>query len=251
MKTIKNPYTNKELFNIITDQLKKQGLLPAILDYSLDEAIEAPIRSYFWNPVGTVDFGSSEGIYLEIYAEGDFGNGHQDRIHLGTYKTLFGDKAAFKTMGDLNADFVFACRDFIASNFDNFDWNGYYVRFFAGEKVLYTARCKSLAEARGRLSYEATNPVNKGITSARLYVNDECLYAEFDGFLWSEEEFINALMDADNAKKEEFLGYPLSDIIVETLDERIREHLAHLSDAELGMWKLRLWKPDWKDDVIE
>ena len=129
----KKPYTSQELFRIINENLKKQGLLPDILDYGIPGRDNLPIKTISWNTVGTVDFGGNEGIYLDICLEGDIGDKH-DKVHIGTYKTLREDKDAFKAMGDLNAEFVFAVRDFVEKNEEDFNWTGYDVGFYTGDK---------------------------------------------------------------------------------------------------------------------
>lgn len=125
------PFTNKELFDIIHGQLKENNLLPDILEYGLNSFDEVPIRSYHWDTIGIVNFGSSEGIYLDIYAWGNVTQeDKQEKIKLATYKTLHTDKEAFKVMSDLNAEFVFAMQAFVNANMDDFLWTGKTVRFY-------------------------------------------------------------------------------------------------------------------------
>jgi hypothetical protein len=86
---MKRPYTNKELFSIINSRLKDANLLPDILDYGLEATDEVAIRSYHWDTIGIVNFGGSEGIYLDIYAWGNVTQeDKQEKIKLATYKTL-------------------------------------------------------------------------------------------------------------------------------------------------------------------
>ena len=128
---MKRPYTNKELFSIINSRLKDAGVLPDILDYGLEASDEVAIRSYHWDTIGIVNFGGSEGIYLDIYAWGNVTQeDRQEKIKLATYKTLSESKQAFKVMSDLNAEFVFATKDFVNAHLDDFQWTGWTIRFY-------------------------------------------------------------------------------------------------------------------------
>lgn len=129
----KNPYTTKELFNIVDKKLKEKGMLPGILDYGLPENADILIKSYEWDLIGIVNFGSSEGIYLDLYCYGNTGN-EKDKIPVGTYKTLERSREAYKTMGALCADFVYECLDFVNSNMDDFTWKGYDVSVVKNSK---------------------------------------------------------------------------------------------------------------------
>ena len=71
-----------------------------------------------------MNFGGCEGIYLHLYCRGETGNDN-DRIPVGVYKTLQDDIDAFKSMGDLNAEFVFETRSLVNKNMDDFTWMGY------------------------------------------------------------------------------------------------------------------------------
>ena len=131
----KNPYTTKELFNIIDKKLKEKGMLPGILDYGLPEHSDIQIKSYEWDLIGIVNFGSSEGIYLDLYCYGNTGN-EKDKIPVGTYKTLERSREAYKVMGALCADFVYECFDFVNRAMDDFTWTGYDVSVVKnGEKT--------------------------------------------------------------------------------------------------------------------
>lgn len=137
MEGRKTPYTTKELFNIINQHLKEKGLLPDILDYGIAESKDIPIRSYAWDLIGIVNFGGSEGIYLDLYCYGNTGNSfNEKKIPVGTYKTLETSKDAYKIMGNLNAEFVYETLDFVNNNMDDFTWDGYDVTVFDDEKQL-------------------------------------------------------------------------------------------------------------------
>ena len=119
----KTLYTTTQLFNTINRKLKEDGLLPDILEYGLAGREELPVKTISWDTIGIVNFGGNEGIYLDISLEGDIGD-DRDKVHLGTYKTLDRNKDAFKKMGDLNAEFVFALDAFVKEHWEDFNWTG-------------------------------------------------------------------------------------------------------------------------------
>lgn len=113
--------TNVELFKLIDRELDEKGLKDnACLDYALAPREVFEIRRVEWDTIGIVNFGGNEGIFLDLYARGDTGN-EQKKIPLGTYKTLRESKEAFKAMGDLNAEFVFAVNSFVNGHLELFD----------------------------------------------------------------------------------------------------------------------------------
>lgn len=125
----KTLYTNQSLFNKIIELLKEKGLLLDILDYHLAEHKEMEIRSCEWDCTGDLRFGGSEGIYLDIYAEGNLGIG-EPKVRLGVFKTLREDREAFRQMARLQADFIWETIDFVNNNLDDFTWTGYDVDFY-------------------------------------------------------------------------------------------------------------------------
>lgn len=129
----KTLYTNEKLFNNITGMIKEQGLLPDILDYYRPDRRLQEIRTYEWEVLGDLTFGGNEGIYLDIYIEGNLGT-DINKIWLGTFKTLREDIAALKEMAILQAYFIWYCRKFVNDNIDDFEWTGYRLQFFKGEK---------------------------------------------------------------------------------------------------------------------
>ena len=145
----KTLYRTDELFRLIDNKLKEEGLLPEILDYGLPTRKPRPVKTISWDTIGRVSFGSNEGIYLNIYLEGDLGGGTDERVELGTYKTLFEDKEAFNAMSLINTEFVFAVRDFVNAHMDDFNWVGFDIIFYKGEKqaIKYTTT-RELASAR-------------------------------------------------------------------------------------------------------
>lgn len=117
------PYTNKELFDLICS---KVTLPKSILDYAIPAQEAIKIASYDWDVWSSLNFGTSEGIYLDIGAE--IRQPKHQIIRFGTFKTLQTDLGAMREMGRLLADIVYATHDFINNNLDDFDWSGYQIR---------------------------------------------------------------------------------------------------------------------------
>lgn len=142
-------YHTDELFRLIDAKLKTEGLLPDILDYGMATSKPQPIKTICWDTIGRVNFGGSEGIYLDLWLEGDVGNGKAEQVGLGTYKTLLDDKDAFKAMSVLNAEFVFAVRAFVEEHMDDFNWIGYDVHFYRdGKKIVGYSAAKDMNAAQ-------------------------------------------------------------------------------------------------------
>ncbi|MBQ1735689.1 MAG: hypothetical protein II038_12625 [Lachnospiraceae bacterium] len=140
--TVRGPYTNAELFELTNNALREQGLLPTILDYGLAESEKVVIDTYEWDVIGIPNFGGSEGIYLDLYADGivtrQGEKTQREHVHLGTYKTLGRSKADFLEMCRLLTEFVFYLTNFCNKHMDRFTWIGYDVRFLdENEKCMY------------------------------------------------------------------------------------------------------------------
>lgn len=133
-KIKKTLFTNETLFNKILGILKEKNLLPDILDYSLAESYHVKeIKSYEWDTIGIVNFGGSEGIYLDVYAQGETGNG-EEKVRLGTFKTLERSREAFYVMAKLQTDFVYETYDFVSDNMEDFEWTGYNINLYRDGK---------------------------------------------------------------------------------------------------------------------
>jgi hypothetical protein len=131
--TIRGPYTSAELFEITDKALKQQGLLPDILDYGLPTGHPVQIDTYEWDVIGIPNFGGSEGIYLDLYADGIVSkagaNMKREHVQLGTYKCLGRSKEDFLEMCRLLTEFVFWLTSFLNQNMDRFTWVGYDLTF--------------------------------------------------------------------------------------------------------------------------
>lgn len=144
MITIKRKYTNKELFYHIEEILKEKGLLPEILEYSLAENYHLKeFADYEWDIMGDLDFGC-EGIYLSVYAEGCVTEqGKDEKVHLGTFKTLEAGRPALYIMAKLQADFMWETREFVNNHLADFTWYGYDVDFYKDEQKMFGMSCKN------------------------------------------------------------------------------------------------------------
>lgn len=129
----KKLYTNESLFNTIVNILKDKGLLPNILDYDLSERYVTELKTCEWDCTADLRFGGNEGIYLDVYAEGNLGNGNE-KARLGVFKTLGENRDSFYQMAKLQADFIWETREFVDNNLDDFNWTGYDIEFYREDK---------------------------------------------------------------------------------------------------------------------
>lgn len=117
------PMTTEELFDKIYSILKEKGKLPVILDYGCATSNPVPIRTYEFALGHCLDYGASEGIYLDLWIEYFVGN-EEHRAAIGTFKTLYEDDKAMHTMASLLADFIIEERSYVNANLDDFTWEG-------------------------------------------------------------------------------------------------------------------------------
>lgn len=100
--------------------------LPKILDYTLADSKTVEIKSYecnFWN---SLNYGTSEGIYLDVGLE--FLHPKHTVIPLGTFKTLEDSQEAMREMARLLADLTYTTFRFMNEHLEDFEWEGYQVR---------------------------------------------------------------------------------------------------------------------------
>jgi len=116
----KKPMTTAEVFNAVSGILKEEGKLPDILDYSMENRNPVPIKSYEFELISCLDYGASEGIYLDLWLEFE---GVKPR-KLGTYKTLEDSEKAMHIMAGLLADFTLCLRSYVKQHLDDFTWEG-------------------------------------------------------------------------------------------------------------------------------
>lgn len=128
----KKPYRGNEFFDIIKNVLVETQKLPVILDYSLEdrsafgyEMIDSEVEMKM-----DVRFGGSEGIYLDIYLVGVFRQMEEhveEKIRIGTFKTLHESDDAFRMMALLGADFILAAKKYVREHSLDFEWVGFYL----------------------------------------------------------------------------------------------------------------------------
>ena len=157
-KKKRKKWNARELFIMVDEGLREKGLRPEkILDYSCAGSGSEMILSEEFDVVPYIVHGSSEGIYLSMILEtGDDAmvfSSHKPRLKLGTYKTLYTDKDAYKKMAMLGAEFVFAIRDYVNTNMDEFNWTGFELSLFRKEnepagKMWVYSRERALEHAR-------------------------------------------------------------------------------------------------------
>ena len=104
--------TAKEFFETVDKKVREKGMLMAdLLEYGLGTDDEE-ITSDDCHTTFLVDFGGSEGIYLDLFL-----NIYDKRepVRFGTYKTLETSKEVYDGMCLLGADCVFAADELIRS----------------------------------------------------------------------------------------------------------------------------------------
>lgn len=120
---VEKPMTTGELFSRIQDILKERSRLPDILDYGLPTYHPTPIRTYRFDLKNNLDYGSSEGIYTDLWIE-YYSNNEKRACGLGTFKTLDSSDEAMHLMAGLLADFIIEESVYIKTNLDDFNWEG-------------------------------------------------------------------------------------------------------------------------------
>ena len=121
---LKKPMTTEEFFDKMCEILKEKGMMPDILDYALATSEPVPMETYEYGIRNNLDYGGSEGIYLDLWIEYYGEDGNKQRSSLGTIKTLREDDEAMHIMANLLADFVTQQRRFANANLDDFTWRG-------------------------------------------------------------------------------------------------------------------------------
>lgn len=124
------PFTTEQLFKEIKNILIASGEMPDnMLDYAISTHDSVQIRDCEFDVKMDVHFGGNEGIYLNMYLEGNIGKDNEPhgRYLLGTFKTLYEDEEALQKMALLGASFIWEARSYIDANLNDFIWTGYSV----------------------------------------------------------------------------------------------------------------------------
>lgn len=122
--------TPNSLFKAIMKMARESGHfkeIDEILDYDsavkYDEGAMKPITNCEFNTVFEVDFGGSEGIYIDAYIIDPFSRAcdHPKRFHLGTLKTLYRHLDGMKIMGKACGILQYFAREYVNLNWKKFE----------------------------------------------------------------------------------------------------------------------------------
>lgn len=117
--------TPADLFNQVLRLVKKNGhydKVKAIMDYVLPINYRGrELTNYEFDFIAKVNWGGSEGIYLDCYIEGSFDDSNVKRLPVGIFKTLDTDITAFKIMGELAGAMTYYARVYVNSNFNRYE----------------------------------------------------------------------------------------------------------------------------------
>ncbi len=115
-----------DLFRAILERARADGSLAEIestLDYylpndgeSLSSGKDGPLTNYEFNFVPVISFGGSEGIYVDLYLDGDCDGSGFKRTELGVFKTLRDDLDACRLMGQLCGVLMYHGVDYVNEN---------------------------------------------------------------------------------------------------------------------------------------
>jgi hypothetical protein len=121
--------------------------MPDILDYGKAESHPIPITTDEFEIRNNLDYGRSEGIYLDLWIE-RYADGEKEKYRLGTFKTLDDSPEAMRTMAQLLADFIVAERRYVNKNLDDFTWEGADVHpLDKGKKFNWGYSCRTMEAA--------------------------------------------------------------------------------------------------------
>ena len=145
---MERPMTTEELFEKICSLLKEKGKLPDILDYHLGPIQPKPITNYAFDVRNNLDYGGSEGIYLDLTLKCCEGKTTCFK-DLGTFKTLGTSDQDMHTMAALLADFMIESTRYINANLDDFTWEGanVYPVDDSGENANWGYSCHTMEDA--------------------------------------------------------------------------------------------------------
>lgn len=139
--------TGGSLFCAVLELAKKNGdfeKAQTILDYVLPSENEAhssesvELAAYEFDFVPIVNFGGSEGIYLDCYLKGKFDESGRSSLHIATLKTLEEGLEAAKIMAELGGALMYHASQYVNENIHRFTpqvWlNNQYQRMLEQEK---------------------------------------------------------------------------------------------------------------------
>lgn len=120
--------TNEDLMNNVFELVKKYhcyGKAEKIMDYFHAESYKTmEISDYEFDFDAIVQFGSSEGIYIDCSIRGHFDeNEPSDKtqiLHCGTFKTLGTSLENMRIMGELAGSLVYFAKEYVNANLDKY-----------------------------------------------------------------------------------------------------------------------------------
>ena len=142
-----------DLFNGILKTARDAGALQEldrIIDYDsaceFEEKNKRPISNYEFATEFRVDFGGSEGIYIDAWLDGYLDeSGHTQRLHFGTIKTLERDLAAMKIMGEACGILQYYASDYLNKNLSRYEPDPTKLSLFHNSDTPFWCRsCKSM-----------------------------------------------------------------------------------------------------------
>ncbi len=146
------PLTTAEHFQLVCNILRDKGLMSDdILDYALAASHPVPIRTCEFTVRNNLDYGASEGIYLDFAIE--YYEGGRKKINqLGTFKPLQTSPDAMRTMARLLADFIVEERVYVSAHLDAYTWTGVdvYAADAEGKRIGFGYSCPNLETALKR-----------------------------------------------------------------------------------------------------
>ena len=120
--------TNTVLMNKVFELVKKNSCYEkagAIMDYFLAEDYKVQeLSDYEFDFLVKLNFGGSEGIYLDCYIEGCFRESNAERkterLSCGTFKTLDESLDAMKIMGELAGSLTYFASQYVNKELDRY-----------------------------------------------------------------------------------------------------------------------------------
>ena len=108
---------NKFAMQEIAKTIIKEATLPDIIDYcNPDSFISAEIHSTDVQMLGYLNYGESEGIYLDVFLKEG-----ADITHIITAKTLYTNEERMNKMGELLGNLTYHFIKFINKNWDELE----------------------------------------------------------------------------------------------------------------------------------
>ena len=117
--------TGGQLFEKFMERTRENGdaaRYDELCDYVLPEDMgKDKLCSYEFDMIPIVNFGGSEGIYIDCSLRGKFDESGRKALHIGTLKTLRTDLDACKIMGELCGALMYHENSFVGENLYLFD----------------------------------------------------------------------------------------------------------------------------------